>query len=166
MRFVLLLFLQEPEPIEEPLFEQYVERSTSLTWLKYARWGIFMNGNKYIDCSWLPIYFGAMHWLRDIDIRKDHNSYKMFLLWDKKNTYFDIERWDTIFFLPRDPQDNSYHIAFAMSGVDKNNLEIIDFVEDRHLWKVKTRTIKIHSCWRSYCYTDQRRILIRTNIFE
>jgi len=151
--------------IEQPPSEQYFQWASQLTGLQYARWWIFLDGNKKIDCSWLPIVFWEKMWLWDsVEKRQHTNSYKLFLMWKKRDSYFDIRRGDTIFFLPHSWSD--YHIAFAWTWVSNNTLPIFDFVQNKHLGKVTVRDLSLHKCWRSYCYTNKRRILNRTNIFD
>lgn len=162
------------KPVEEPkiepvsIIEEYFERGNSLSGLQYAKWGIFLNGNKKIDCSWLPLAFWIKKWFRTVDKRWHTNSYKLFLMWKKRETYFDIRRWDTIFFLPF--TWSAYHIGFAWTWVTNNKLPFFDFYSKRHLWVMSVRDLHLYRCWRSYCMWDGkwniRRILNRTNIFE
>lgn len=164
MLFFLLEFVLHNEPPDPPVFDQYVEWSTSLTGLQYER-GKTLNGNsKKVDCSWLPIAFWETLGLWDrVEKKQDTNSYKLFLMGKKRDSYFDIRRGDSIFFLPFTWSD--YHIAFAMTGVVDGQLEIIDFM-DKHYGRVKVRKIRLSECGWSYCYANKRRILSRTNVFE
>lgn len=153
-----------PSDYKYSVIEEYFEWGKNLTWLQYNKWGVFLNWNKRIDCSWLPIIFWGIKWYRNKDKKRMHtNSYKLFLLGKKKKSYFNIERWDTIFFLPN--WTWSYHIAFAVWPVKNNTLRIFDFFSKVKQWKMSERNLKLRKCWWSYCYM-KRKILVRTNIFK
>lgn len=147
---------------EVSITEEYFARGKSLTWLRYVKWRQLEDWRK-TDCWWIPIRFMINKWYITEAENYKYNSNLLFLLGKKKKSYFDIERWDTIFFLPF--SWTNYHIAFAVTWVKNNVLPIFDLFSEKHLWKMSERNIRLSRCGWSYCYMN-RRILVRTNILE